>query len=322
MLPSLPESGGTWSVAFWDGSSAIASVFVGLAVQDLAALLKPLVGPSVFILFAATVLRLDLEQIFARLRAPLRPLLIVAGVMVLAPLIMAGALALLGPPDYLRAPLVLLMSSPPLISVPAFSILVGLDGPLALVVMVTGSLLQPLLQPPVALLLVGIHLDIGPGALMLRLTVFIGGAFALAGVIRWWLGAERVRAQGPAIGGVAVLMLVIFGIGVMDGLLAQLFADPTHVLTIFAGIVAANYGMQAVGALLFWALAPAWRLSGREGLTAALIMGTRNIATLLATLGVAAGPDLYIALACNQFPMYLIPSIMGPVYALLLRLRS
>jgi BASS family bile acid:Na+ symporter len=297
-------------------------VFTGLAVQDLAALCKPLVGPSVFVLFGATVLRLDWGQVFARLRAPLRPLLIVAGVMIFAPLVMAGAVALLAPPEYVRAPLVLLASSPPLISVPAFAILIGLDGPLALVVMVMGSLLQPLLQPPVALLLVGVDLDIGLAALMMRLAVFIGGAFAVAGLIRWWAGRERIQAYGPAIGGVAVLMLIVFGIGVMDGLLGQLFADPTHVLTIFAAVVAANYGLQAVGALVFWAAAPAWRLSGREGLTAGLIMGTRNIATLIATLGVAAGPDLYIALACNQFPMYLIPSIMGPVYATLLRLRS
>jgi BASS family bile acid:Na+ symporter len=299
-----------------------ACVFTGLAVQELAALCKPLVGPSVFVLFSATVLRLDWSKVFARLRAPLRPLLIVAAVMIGAPLVMAGAVALLAPPSYLRAPLVLLASSPPLISVPAFAILIGLDGPLALVVMVIGSLLQPLLQPPVALILVGVELDISLTALMMRLAVFIGGAFAVAGIIRWWAGPDRIRAQGAAIGGVAVLMLVIFGIGVMDGLLGQLFADPVHVLTIFAAVVAANYGLQAVGALVFWATAPAWRLSGREGLTAALIMGTRNIATLIATLGVAAGPDLYIALACNQFPMYLIPSIAGPVYAALLRLRS
>jgi BASS family bile acid:Na+ symporter len=297
-------------------------VFTGLAVQDLAALLKPLVGPSVFVLFGATVLRLDWSQVFARLRAPLRPVLIVAGVMIFAPLVMAAIVTLLSPPDYVRAPLVLLASSPPLISVPAFAILVGLDGPLALVVMVMGSLLQPLLQPPVALLLVGVDLDIGLAALMMRLAVFIGGAFVVAGLIRWAAGPARIQAYGPAIGGVAVLMLIVFGIGVMDGLLAQLFADPTHVLTIFAAVLAANYGLQAVGALVFWAAAPAWRLTGREGLTAALIMGTRNIATLIATLGVAAGPDLYIALACNQFPMYLIPSIMGPVYAALLRLRS
>jgi hypothetical protein len=70
---------------------------------------------------------------------------------------------------------------------------------------------------------------------------------------------------------------------------------------------------------VFWTFAPAWRLTDREALTASLILGTRNIATLIATLGVAAGPDLYIALAWNQFPMYLIPSLVGPIYGLLLR---
>ena len=47
-----------------------------------------------------------------------------------------------------------------------------------------------------------------------------------------------------------------------------------------------------------------------------------NIATLVATLGVAAGPDLYILLAWNQFPMYLIPSLIGPIYGVLMRRRQ
>jgi ACR3 family arsenite efflux pump ArsB len=296
-------------------------VFVGLVVQDLAALCKPLVAPSVFILLTATLLRLDWRQVFERLRSPWRPLLITGAVMVGAPLVMVGALTLFSAPEHLRGPLVLLASSPPLISVPAFALLVGLDGPLALVAMVMGTLLQPFVQPPVALALVGVQLDVSITELMLRLAIFLGGSFAVATAVRVWAGAERIREHGTAIGGVAVLMLVIFGIGVMDGLLGELIADPRRVLTVFFAVVAANYGLQIVGAVIFWAAAPAWRLTGKEGLTAALVFGTRNMATLVAALGTAAGPDLYLTLACNQFPMYLIPSIAGPVYAALLRLR-
>lgn len=303
------------------GVLLVAGLAVGVAVQPLAALFKPLVTPSIVVLLTATVLRLDWGQVFQRLAAPGLPLLIVAWLLVGAPLVMWAAVVLVEPPEVLRGPLVLAASSPVLISVPAFALMMGLDGPLALVVMVATSLLQPLVQPPLALTLVGIQLDVSLGELMLRLALLIGGSFALAGLIRRLAGEARIRRQGPAIGGVAVLMLVVFGIGVMDGITAQLLAEPGRVLLFVAAVFAANFGLQAVGALVFWAAAGAWGMSGREGLTAALASGNRNLATLVAALGGSAGPDLVLYLACNQFPLYLIPSVGGPIYRALLRLK-
>lgn len=299
-----------------------AGVFVGLISQDLAALCKPVLGPSVFVLFLATILRLEWSEVLWRLRRPTRPLLIVAGAMIGAPLVVAVALRVFAPPEFLRTPLVLIASSPPLISVPAFALLLGLDGPLALVVMIAGSLLQPVLQPPVALAVLGIQLDIGIASLMLRLAVFIGGAFVAAGVLHLVAGGERIRRHHAALGGVAILMLLVFAIGVMDGLRAEFIEQPGHVLTAFAAVFITNFGLQALGAAVFWGAAPAWRASGREGLTAALIMANRNLATLLAVLGASAGKDVYLLLAAYQMPMYLVPAIAGPAYRALLRLRK
>jgi BASS family bile acid:Na+ symporter len=242
--------------------------------------------------------------------------------MVGAPLVTVAILTALGIPEFLRTPLVLVASSPPLISLPAFALLLGLDGPLTLVVMVAGFALQPVLQPPVALALLGIKIDIGVAALMLRLAVFVGGTFAAAAALRAVLGTERIRRHGTALGGLVVLMLLVFAIGVMDGLRVQFFDHPGHVLAIVAAAFATNFGLQALGAAVFWAAAPAWRLTGREGLTAALIMGNRNLAILIAVLGSSASPDIYLMLAAYQFPMYLIPAVAGPAYRVLLKLRS
>lgn len=297
-------------------------IFVGLISQDLAALCKPLLGPSIFVLFLATVLRLEWSQILWRLRRPVRPLLILAVAMIGGPLVTEAAIAVSGAPEFLRTPLVLIASSPPLISVPAFALLLGLDAPLALVIMVAGFALQPLVQPPVALALLGIRIDIGLGSLMLRLAIFIGGAFAAAAALRAFAGEERMRRHGPALGGVAILMLLVFAIGVMDGLRAEFIDEPRHVLICIAAVFIMNFGLQAIGAVAFWGAAPMLRVSGREGLTAALIMGNRNLATLVAVLGASASNDVYLMLAAYQFPMYLIPAVAGPVYRLLLRLRK
>lgn len=297
-------------------------IFVGLISQDLAALCRPFLTPSVFVLFLATILRLEWPEVLGRLRRPARPLLIVAGAMVGGPLVMAAAFRLFAPPEFLRTPLVLIASSPPLISIPAFALLLDLDAPLALVVMVAGSLLQPVLQPPVALALLGIKIDIGVGALMLRLAVFIGGAFAAAGALRAAAGGERIRRHRTALGGVAILMLLVFAVGVMDGLRAELIDRPGHVLTSVAAVFLTNFGLQAVGAAVFWGAAPAWRVTGREGLTAALIMGNRNLATLIAVLGASASQDVFLMLAAYQIPMYLIPAVAGPAYRALLARRK
>lgn len=301
------------------GVLLIAGLVAGIVVQPLAALMKPLVTPSVAVLLVVTVLRLDWDQVFARLRAPLLPLIIVLWIMIGAPLAVFGAVALLDPPEALKAPLVLGTSSPVLISLPAFALMMGLDGPLTLVVMVASSLLQPLIQPPMALALLGIELEIGMGELMLRLALLIGGSFALAGLLRCALGLERIQARGKAIGGVGVLMLVVFGIGVMDGITAQILAEPGRVLMFFAAVFAANFGLQLITGLIFWGGARAWGISGREGLTAALTAGNRNMAILVAALGMSGSPDLYLYLACSQFPLYLMPSLGRALYRPLLR---
>jgi BASS family bile acid:Na+ symporter len=297
-------------------------VFVGLISQDLAALCKPFLGASVFVLFLATVLRLEWSELAWRFRRPARPILVLAGAMIGAPLVMTGAIDLFAPPEFLRTPLVLIASSPPLISVPAFALLLGLDAPLALVVMVAGFALQPVLQPPVALALLGIKLDISLAALMLRLAEFIGGAFVGAWALRWIAGDVRIRRHRSALGGIAVLMLLVFAIGVMDGLRAEFIDDPGHVLTCVAAVFLTNFGLQAVGAAVFWGAAPALRLTGREGLTAALVLGNRNLATLIAVLGSAASKDVFLMLAAYQFPMYMIPAVAGPAYRALLKIRQ
>jgi len=304
------------------GVLLIAGLLTGVVVQPLAALFKPLVTPAVAVLLIATVLRLDWGQVFTRLRSPLHPLIIVLWIMIGAPLVMWAAVTMVDPPDALKGPLVLGISSPVLISLPAFALMMGLDGPLTLVVMVASSLLQPLLQPPLALALLGIQLDIGMGELMLRLALLIGGSFSIAGMLRAGFGEARIRAQGKAIGGIGVAMLVIFGIGVMDGILVQLLAEPGRVLMFLAAVFVANVGFQVITAAIFWTGSSAWRMTGREGLTAALTAGNRNMATLVAALGMSGSPDLYLYLACNQFPLYLMPSLGNAIYRRLLAIKS
>ena len=122
------------------------------------------------------MLRIDWPQVIAHGRRPLRIALLVLWALVISPVLMAAVTTLLRLPTGLAQSLVLWAASPPLMSLPAIALLLGLDGALALLVMVTATFLMPLTRPPLLLGLMGLDLGIGINPLMLRLAMFVGGA--------------------------------------------------------------------------------------------------------------------------------------------------
>lgn len=290
------------------------ALFIGIALPDLAHWARPLLAPTVVVLLAATLLRIDPKEVWSHLRRPGVALAILAWLLVGAPVLMSLVVRWLQVPDGLGHAMILMASSPALISVSAFAIMMGLDGSLALVLVLATAVLQPFVQPPLALALLGVDLQIGVGALMIRLAILVGGAFLLAIVIRAVAGPRRIARSQETINGVAVLALVLFGIGVMDGVATTLADRPTSVLVFLVGAFAASFGLQAVAVLLFALAARAGLLGPRQALTAALASGNRNLANLIAALGPTAGPDLSLYLAVGQFPLYLVPALLGPIY--------
>jgi bile acid:Na+ symporter, BASS family len=208
------------------------------------------------------------------------------------------------------------------VAVPAFALMLGLDAALALVAMVATSLLLPLVQPPLALWMLGVELEIGLLALMARLALFVGGATLVAVIVRLWAGPQRIARAGSAIGGVVVLMLIVFGVAVMDGMTETFLARPGHVLLFLGAAFAANFLLQAIGGVLFWGARGAWGLDPAQGLSAALCSGNRNLAILVAVLGERASADLSLYLAVGQFPLYLVPGLLGPLYRRLMARSS
>ena len=289
------------------------SLFIGLLLPDLAAWLRPLVAPAIMGLMACNAMRVDWRRLAGVLAKPGLAAATLGWTMLGAPLLVAAILSLLPLPDDLKRAVLLTVSSPVLTAAPAFVMMMGLDGALALFAVIASSLLQPIVQPPVVYWMLGVDLDLPLGQLMLRLAVFVLAGF-LAGLgLRHALGADRVARGDKAIGGASVLLLILFGIGVMDGTTALILSSPKLVLLYLAAGFAANLLLQAVGVALFWPLAR------DAGLTIALVGGCRNLANLVAVLGPAAGPELALFLAVGQFPLYFVPAICGPVYA---RLRG
>jgi bile acid:Na+ symporter, BASS family len=291
---------GTWFLA--------GGLFIGLLVPALAALLRPLVSGLVFLLTAATFLSIDWQELGRHVRRPALLALILAWTLLVSPVVTALAARAVGLPEPLAQALVLWAASPPLISVAAIALLLGLDGALALLVMVAGSFLMPFTLPPLVLGLIGFKLGIGILPLMRNLVLFTGGAALVAAALRYLVGAARLRRHVVELSGLSVLILILFAIAIMDGVRDLIAAKPQQVLGYALCALVASLMLQALGFLSF-----AW-LPRIAALTAGLIAGNNNMAVVWVNLGSAATPELMLFVAAVQLPIYVLPAVLRPVY--------
>jgi hypothetical protein len=114
------------------------------------------------------------------------------------------------------------------------------------------------------------------------------------------------RARGRSrIDGLSVIALFVFAVALMEGVAANIIADPFMVLSLIALAFALSLALTALTVL------------ARAGLSSAMALGlaagSRNMGLVPAAAG-SSVPDLtwlYFALA--QFPIYLLPQMLKPL---------
>ena len=276
-------------------------IFLGVLVPPLAAAARPLLTPAIFLLIVVTVLRLDPAAVAASLRRPLPLALAVLWVLLGAPLVVVPVAALVGGDGFLVDHAVLVAASAPVISAVAYAVLLGLDAAFALAVGVVATALVPFTLPVLAGVLLGVDLALEPAALLVRLVLLIGGASAVAVLLRRWWGRERLARRGPLVDGVAVLAMLTFGLAVMDGVTAAALGRPLFTATALVVVFALAIGLNLVGTVLF---APFGR---RLAMTVGLMSGFKNFGVVVAAMGAAADDLTVVFLGFLQFPIYLLP---------------
>jgi BASS family bile acid:Na+ symporter len=283
-------------------------ILIGLALPGPAALLHPLLTPLVFCLAVATMIRIDWPEVIAHIARPWRLVLALAWGLVASPVIVAPIVTRLGMPAGLAQAIVIWSAAPAMISAPALAFLLGLDASLALIIMVGGAVLMPLTLPPLALGLLGVTLPISIGALMLRLGLFIGGALVTSALLRRLAGARRIERWGGEINGLNVLILMVFAVGIMDGVRDIAASRPGELLLYAGAAFAASLAQQLAGTLVFlWC--------GRiPAMTIGMSYGNRNLASVWASLGSFATPELTLFLIALQLPIYILPVVLLPLY--------
>ncbi len=287
-----------------------ASIFLALALPDLAAVLRPLLTPAVWGLLFLAMLRTDWDIVGGHLKRVPVAAAAIAWLMVISPvalwLLLKGA-GLDVDAGVVQA-LILMAAAPPLMSTPALALIIGLDGAFALVLMIGATFLTPFILPVLTLELLGLDLDISSSTIALRLMGLIVSALAAALLARRVLGAARLRAIAAPADGLVVVLMLVFAIAIMDGVTATLIADPVHVMAVLAIAFAANAMFQVITAVGF-----SW-LGRPPALTLGFVSGNRNMGLLLAVLPAGLDPDITLYFAMAQFPIYIFPLLLKPLY--------
>ena len=293
------------------GTRAVAlSLFAGIALPPLAALMKPLFTPSLFVLLCLAFLRVDPAALRRHLGRPGVVLAATLWMMVATPLVCCIALAGFGrnvAPGLMVA-LVFQAAAPPVISSPALAALIGLDGALALATLLGCATLAPATATLFAALFLGPTMQVSAMALGLRLLGMLAGAAVVATILRRLAGQDWVERQTERFDGLSVIALFVFAVAVMDGVVAQTVARPGLVLGLIVLAFATSLAFGGATALVFA------RAGRTAAWTLAVAAGLRNLGLMVAAAG--SVPELtwlYVAMA--QFPVYLLPQLLKPMLA-------
>src|SRR5215213_5654752 len=282
------------------GTRAVAaSIFIGIMLPPLAALLKPIFAYALFVLLCLAFLRVDPAEVRAHFARPLVVGAAAAWMMLGTPLLIGVALLALGIPDRLPGlyvAMILQAAAPPVISAPTLAALMGLDAALSLATLIVCTALTPLTAPIFATLFVGPAMAISPVALGAKLLGLLAGAAIVATLVRRFGGKEWVARQSECIDGLSVISLFFFAVALMDGVLVAILNEPMKILGLTVLSFALSLGLAALTAFVL-------------GLAA----GNRNMGLMLAAAGTAV-PDLtWLYFAVAQFPIYLMPAMLKPL---------
>lgn len=283
-------------------------IFGGALIPPLAAAFRDYITPIVLGMMTLVLLRVDIAGTVAHLRRPGRVVLIVVFLLLLSPLLTWFAVQPLHLDPSVASGLVIFSAGCAATSSPAFARMVRLDPELALIVSLVTTFLVPLTAPPLALSLLGIDLAIGVGTLMTRLLLVVGVPALISLLLRRLLGPARLGHWGDAVDGILVWLVVFYGFGVMDGLAGRVAADPAWVAQAALAAFIVDYGLNLVTTLAFLPL------GARVAATAGLMSGNRNMALFLAVLPASGDPRVVLFFGLCQFPLFLSPFLLRPVY--------
>lgn len=288
------------------------SIFLGLALPQFSAMARPALPITIFCFTTVVFMRLDMSVTLGLLRRPAKLAASCAWLIAGPALLIGGALLLVGRENLdpgIVLGLAIMGAAPPIMSSPAVAILYGFEPSLIIASVILTTIVSPIVAPILVELLAGAAVPLDRWALTLRLLIFIGGGMAVAAVIRFWLGLARVKAMKANLDGFGVLMYFIFAIAAMDGVTKAALDNPRLVLFVLGCV----FAVSAAGLVSSWLVLRL--LPASERFMIGYGTGQRNMGLLVAALGAGVSPTTFLYFALAQFPIYLLPWLLGGIAA-------
>ena len=287
----------------------ILSLFVGLALPQLAAAARPFLGVAIFFFVTVTFMRVDLAALRALAARPATWLLSCLCLIAVPVLVVLAAVSIVGRGTLdpgLALGLAILAAAPPMMSAPAIAMLLRVEPTLVLASVLSVTLLSPVLSPLIADLVAGAAVPFDAFSLLRRLLWLVGGAIVCAAALRRLLGLDRIRRHKGSFDGLSVVMYFVFAVAAMDGVLATMFSDPARVARFLGAAVAVSFVCFAATWFALRRVPPA------ERLVLGYATGQRNMGLLIAALGADTPRTTFLFFALAQFPIYIGPQIIKP----------
>lgn len=288
------------------------SIFLGLALPQIAAVLRPVIPISIFIFIVLSFARANLPGLRAVLARPGRLGLGLVISTLVPPLVgwmvLASPLAA-GLDPGIRLAIALMTAAPPLMAAPAFAGVLGFENSFLLTTLVLGMVLAPVLSPAFASALAGAAVPISPYALAQRLAIFIGGGMLAGVVVRRLMGLPRITAMKDELDGCGVVLYFVFAIAAMDGVIDAAINTPGLVVS----IILASSIFSAIGFAISYFLCRAFGFNDRFSLS--IGVGLRNMGLLLAPIFSVVPQTTFLYFALAQVPVYVAPIVLKAVKA-------
>ena len=283
-------------------------VVVGLLFPSLTELTRPMAELIVIFMLIVSIYRLNPNSIKEKLHDFKIIGIGILWLLLLMPVITFMIGYLIGIPSGLLAVITAWSACPPLVSMPGLAILIGLDGAVALLVMIGGTLLFTVSLPIILSALVGQSIGLNPLSMALELFSIVSISFLIAQGLRWSVGITRAHASEGAADGILVISMALFAVTIMGGL-HEAWANEPERLPLFVSVaVIISASAQIFNAIIFQ------RLNRRTGGAIALASGSRNLALLIPIASGTFAEDLWIFIAVIQIPIYFLPIISKPLY--------
>lgn len=290
------------------------AVGAGMVFPGLAAFLSPYVLPSLFVLMTATLVIVTDRPLVCLSNPEPSVWGIMLWQMAFIPLLVVlfGWATDLAPDLHLM--LLATATSGSVFASPTLAHVFRISSRLPVNGMVLSTFLMPVCIIMFGAFLEGDGLELSMSQYAWRVAVFLALPLLISVIVNRFISflpdAEKPRVNnGLHIG--AVVALVVFGIGIMDGVAQTIAIEPDRVLTFLALVIGFEVATIIGTTVLFWSL-------GRDLLFAATILSVhRNVALTYAVIGTAAGSDFGIYVAICQIPLFLSPLLIGACRALL-----